>query len=326
MSILDLFTRQKLAFPKTYYIELTNHCNLRCSMCNFHSREVAPTQEREKGFMDAGLAKKIIDQIGGLAGEKWVAFHGAGESMLHKSILEILSYASVYSNMNYGFLTNGMLLNDRASNNLLESGLSWICFSIDGTNKETFEKYRIGSDFELVVHNVRQFIDLKNRKGSNIRTKINMTVQEEMKNDVDAFVSFWLDYVDEVFISPHRPISSRRNVLVNPSAVRIPCYMLEEMMVIYWDGKVGLCCEDWFNEGNLGDASRDTIDAIWNGRRFSQVRRLHQKGQFDRISLCRNCDSWYNAVAEQFFDEKLNCMVQKNAWQYTYRRPEPCMR
>jgi hypothetical protein len=295
-------------------------------MCNFHSREVVPVKERQKGFMDVGLAKNLIDQIGGLEGEKWVAFHGAGESMLHKSITDILAYASAYRNMNYGFLTNGMLLNDRASSELLETGLSWICFSIDGTSKEKFEKYRRGSDFELVVNNVRHFIDLKNRKRSNVRTQINMTVQDEMKSDVDTFVAFWIEYVDEVFISPYRPIGSRKNVLVHPSAVRIPCYMLEEMMVIYWNGKVGLCCEDWFNEGNLGDASRDSIGMIWNGRSFSQVRRLHQKGRFDKIALCRNCDSWYNAVAEQFFDEKLNCVVQKNAWQYAYRRPEPCMR
>lgn len=276
--------------------------------------------------MNLNLAQKIIRQIGELKEPAWVALHGAGEPLLHKDLPEILRYAGNFSNIDFGFLTNCMLLDETASQKILDAGLSWIGFSIDGIDCRKFEKYRIGSEYNRVLSNALRFLELKEKHNRKITVRVNMTVQDEMLPEVDSFIAFWLDKVDEVLISPSRPIGSRTSALVQNGMIRIPCYMLYEMMVVYWDGKVGLCCEDWFNEATLGDVSRDTLDMIWNGRRFSQVRRLHEKGRFDRLALCRDCDIWYNAVAEQYFDEKLNCTVQKNAWQYTYRRPEPCMR
>ena len=35
--------------PKSYFIELTNHCNLTCTMCNFHS-PVERTDTQGKRF------------------------------------------------------------------------------------------------------------------------------------------------------------------------------------------------------------------------------------------------------------------------------------
>lgn len=306
--------------PKVYYIELTNYCNLRCSMCNFHSTITKPDKVRNKGFMDMKLAKNLIEQIGSLGADAWVAFHGAGESMLHKGLLEIFSYAARFKNIRYGFLTNGMFLDETAGSEIIDSGISWVGFSLDGIDKEKFERYRKGSDFDRIMKNVIHFLDMKNRKCKNINTKVNMTVQAEMEGDVDKFINFWIERVDEVLISPCKPVGSRESSLVDKTVARIPCYMLYEMMVVYWDGSVGLCCEDWYNDGRLGDVSREGIINVWNGQIFSKVRELHEKGDFRTVPLCGDCDSWYNGVREEYFDEKRNCKVMKNAWQHVYMK------
>jgi MoaA/NifB/PqqE/SkfB family radical SAM enzyme len=243
-------------------------------------------QRRPKGFMDVTLAQKILKQIGELKGPAWVALHGAGEPLLHKDLPEILRHAGNFSNIDFGFLTNCMLLDETAGKTICDAGLSWIGFSIDGIDWRKFEKYRIGSEYDRVLSNALRFLELKERKNRKITVRVNMTVQDEMLPDVDAFVAFWLDKVDEVLISPSRPVGSRTSSLVQKGMSRIPCYMLYEMMVVFWDGKVGLCCEDWFNEQNLGDASTDTLDIIWNGRRFSQIRRSHEKGRFNSKEEC----------------------------------------
>ena len=67
---------------------------------------------------------------------------------LHRS-LEIIRFGSSFKNLNIGLLTNGMLLSTEISRGIIDSGISWIGFSIDGTNKEKFEKYRRGSDYDL---------------------------------------------------------------------------------------------------------------------------------------------------------------------------------
>lgn len=284
---------------------------------------IPPEKERQKGFMDVRLAKNIVDQIGSFEDAVSMAFHGAGESLLHKGLIEILDYTNKYKNIHSGFLTNGMLLDGEMSSRILDSGIAWIGFSLDGIDKEKFEKYRIGSRFEQIMKNVELFLDMRNKKGRNVITKVNMTVQDEMKDDVNKYIDFWLGRVDEVLISPCRPIGQRENILVDSSAKRRPCYMLYEMMVIYWDGKVGLCCEDWFNDGNLGDVTQEEIINIWNGQRFSKVRKLHENEKFHKIPLCRSCNSWDNAIKDECFDERRVCSVQKNAWQYIYRKNSP---
>lgn len=303
--------------PKSYFLELTNHCNLKCSMCNFHSLIAAG--KREKGFMDISLAKKIIDQIGKTGVDSWVALHGAGEPLLHKGLIDILKFASKHENIRCGFLTNGVLLEEEVTHKLLDAGISWIGFSIDGIVKEKFEKYRVGSDFDRIMKNVIYFLEVNNKNYRKVKTLVNMTVQDEMKDDVDRFIDFWIDKVDEVAISPCRPVGSRENVLVDEEANRIPCYMLYEMMVIFWDGSVGLCCEDWFNDGDMGDVRFQSIEEIWIGARFRRARRVHEKGSFDKIPLCKDCNSWFRGASIER-DEKRGCIIEKNAWQYVYKK------
>ncbi len=306
--------------PKSYFIELTNRCNLTCTMCNFHSPVERTDKHRAKGFMDINLAKGLIEQIAGLGEPAWVALHGAGESLLHKDLIEIIRFGSSFKNLKIGLLTNGMLLSPEMSRGIIDARISWIGFSIDGTNKEKFEKYRRGSDYDLVLKNVLGFLSLKEMLSADISTMVNMTAQLEMEADIEGFVTFWIDKVNEVLISPCRPVGSRESKLIDKSSPRIPCYMLYDMMVIFWDGKVALCCEDWYNEGMVGDATRDNITDIWNGREFSRLRMLHEEGRYHEIPLCSDCSSWYNAINEEYFDETLKLNVRKNAWQYTYRR------
>lgn len=303
--------------PKSYFLELTNHCNLRCIMCNFHSPLV--NGKRQKGFMDTDLAIDVLKQIADTGEKSWVALHGAGEPLLHKGLIKIVEFASRYGNINCGFLTNAVMLDKEMTARIMDAGISWIGFSLDGIVREKFEKYRVGSDFEKIMENVLYFLGINSTRGEKVHTLVNMTVQEEMKEDVDAFIDFWLDKVDEVAISPCRPIGSRHNILAGSSESRQPCYMLYEMMVIYWDGEVGLCCEDWFNYGRMGNVNSEKLIDIWHGKRFEDVRSRHEKGLFNEIELCRDCNSWFRTGDEEK-DNKRGCIIQKNAWQYVYRK------
>ncbi len=311
--------RRNIEPPKSYFMELTNFCNLKCIMCNFHSPSLENHEKRPKGFMDTDLAKEILDQIGRLGVDTWVALHGAGEPILHRDLIEILTHAGKYKNIKCGFLTNAMLLDREVSKDILQTGIAWIGFSIDGMNKQCFEKYRLGSDFDRIVENVLGFLELLRQSQKRVKTFVNMTVQQEMQMEIEDFIDFWLARVDEVAISPCRPIGSRKNVLVEPTIPRQPCYMLYEMMVIFWDGEVGLCCEDWFNSIKLGNLKKYSIDAIWYGKAMEKIRNLHEKGQYYKIALCRDCNSWYRCE-EKEVDFARGCTVQKNAWQHVYSK------
>jgi MoaA/NifB/PqqE/SkfB family radical SAM enzyme len=304
--------------PQTFFLELTNHCNLRCSMCNFHSPSVV--RWRKKGFMSPDLAVRLLHEISAMNSQRpWVALHGAGEPVLHGKLLEIFR-KSAGLNLDIGFLTNAMLLGDELSRKILDTGISWIGFSIDGIDREQFNSYRCGADYDIVMRNTLNFMELAKKRRPGLKTIVNMTLQEEMRSGVPAFLKFWLHRANEVCISPCRPVGSRSNQLAKDFAVseRTPCYMLFTMIVLYWDGSVGLCCEDWFNDGNIGNVAKESLEAVWTGQNFSRCRSLHEKGEYGKLPLCKDCNSWHNSFPEENFDHDLNCSVVKTAWQYKY--------
>ncbi len=310
--------------PSSVYVELTNFCNLRCVMCTFHS-PLSPflvdgKPPRKRGFMDKSLAFKIVDELGSGGIPLTLSLHGAGEPLLHRDLVEIVSRASRYSKIYAGFLTNAMLLDAELSRRLLDAGLGWISFSIDGNDPKTFEAYRQRAKLDVVKKNVMTFLEISQKLGIKPLTQVNMTVQKEMWDQVDDFVSFWLQYVDRVSVSPCRPMGSRKSPLVPPHVKRIPCPMLFSMMVIYWNGDVGLCCEDWFNDGQMGNVSNQSLSSVWKGKKFEQARTLHIKGLYNRVPLCGDCDIWFNGIPEVLKDEERNITIIKNAWQWEYRK------
>lgn len=320
----DSYANPLSRLPSSVYLEVTNFCNLRCTMCTFHS-PLSPflvngNPPRKRGFMDRKLALKIVDELGSGGIPITISLHGAGEPLLHKDLSLIVARASKYDQINVGFLTNAMLLDEKTSKKLLDAGLKWISFSIDGNDPKAFETYRQGAKLDLVKKNVMNFLELSQKLGMKLLTQVNMTVQEEMWPHVDDFVSLWLQFVDRVSVSPCRPMGSRKSTLVPPKVQRIPCPMLFSMMVIYWNGEVGLCCEDWFNEGKMGNVQRESVFSVWRGRRFEWARRMHIKGHYDRVPLCGNCDIWFNGIPEVIHDESKGITIIKNAWQWEYRK------
>ncbi len=310
--------------PRSVFLEVTNYCNLKCVMCTFHSEKLPKILEsvpyRAKGFITKELAFKIIDELGSSGEPVWLALHGAGEPLLHPEIESFVRRASRYSNLNVGFLTNGMLLNSEKSKSLLDAGIRWLSVSIDGINPKLMEKYRVGSNYEKIHNNFIKFVEIVRTRNMDVGLHVNMTVQKEMEADVDKFVDYWLQYVDQVSVSPCRPVGSRKSSLVPQEVKRTPCYMLFEMMVIYWDGSVGLCCEDWFNSGNMGSVEKTTLYNIWHGQRYRTVRRFHERGEFYKIELCKDCDIWFNKTPQKIINRDKNLVITKNAWQVIYKK------
>ena len=77
------------------------------------------------------------------------------EPTTHPEILEIVDYFSKFVEINIA--SNGSTKTKDFWKNLGEYGIS-VFFGIDGTNQETLEKYRIGSNFTKIQDNYRSFI------------------------------------------------------------------------------------------------------------------------------------------------------------------------
>ena len=270
------------AYPQSILLEPTNACNLRCRMCPAYGEGVK--KRRDVGFMKKDIWMNVIDEIGSWPSPVNLDIHGAGEPLLHPNFFDIVKYAKSKNNITVGFLCNGTLLDQEKSEAVIELGVDWICFSVDGAEKEIFEYYRRGASLDIVEHNIKNLLSLK--RNGNPHILFNMVNHKEA--DLDRFIDKWTGLVESLTISLKRPVLREENRRLK---IIKPCPLLYQQLVIGWPGKTGLCCEDYWGDYITGDLLSESLYDIWHGEPLNRARKLHETSRQDELYLCRTCDT-----------------------------------
>lgn len=151
--------------PKYYHIGLVTQCNLTCKMCPVHAID---------SKVDSSSAKIDLTVLGkALSGlDKYapyitrIGLTDFGEPFLYPEIFEVIDRIhQICPNSAIHLNTNGTLLSELLIERILNSHLSEIAISLDAGTKKTYERIRIGSDFEKVVGNARKFVEMRRLKG-----------------------------------------------------------------------------------------------------------------------------------------------------------------
>lgn len=145
-------------YPQTIEIETTTRCHLKCIMCE-HAYWNEP--DRDMSFEEF---QKIVNQFPYL---RWIGLTGIGESFLNKNFLKILRFLKeklVFIEIFDTFY----LIDKEIARKLIDMRIDRIFASIDGATKRTYEKIRVGSNFERVMENVKNFLRLKKDSDSEI--------------------------------------------------------------------------------------------------------------------------------------------------------------
>ncbi len=64
-------------------------------------------------------------------------------------------------------------------------------------------------------------------------------------------------------------------------------------ITINYEGKMVLCCQDYFGEVVLGDVKKENLIQIWNKPFYKKIRENNKKGIFN-LELCKKCISCNN--------------------------------
>ncbi len=264
--------------------------------------------------MPRALWEKVLAEL-----ENWrpqapvtLCLYGGGEPLLHPELREILLRASQIPHLRVGFMTNAMLLDEELARFLVDLPLAWIAFSVDGTDPSLNDRIRRGAHLEVIERNINRLIAYREEKGSSLpEITFNMVAYPEVgPREIEAYVTRWGPYATQILISRFRPVPSKR--LLRPEEREKisphPCPLPFRQMVISWDGRVGLCCEDIFIDQLLGDVKRSSLLAVFNSRRARRLRLRHKKGLRETIPLCRNCDVW---AAEDVLEERIATVGDK---------------
>ena len=141
--------------PLTLLVELSSMCNLRCRMCNIHHDSTSGI------LMDEGLLEKTFEFAKTAVS---VLPFGLGEPLLHPRIAEIVArFKSLGPAV--GLTSNGMLLDEKTSCTLIDSGLDQLVISVDAADPLLFSRLRRGADLKRIGNNISTLNRLKKSLG-----------------------------------------------------------------------------------------------------------------------------------------------------------------
>lgn len=146
-------TNRKL--PRNIYFEVTNRCNLKCRACILYRGGWEPQRD-----VTVEELVRITDQLPVL---ERIALHGIGEPLLNNDLPAMIRYLK-NRNVFVLFNSNGILLNERRQNELMDAGLDELRISLDAASAQGYMAMRGSDRFDQIVANIRAFAKRMHRQ------------------------------------------------------------------------------------------------------------------------------------------------------------------
>ena len=294
-------------FPSHIHIEPTNACNLRCIHCHHHSGSRDSGKfTRKLGVMKMKIYKKIIDEISPLKCQ--ITLDCQGEPTLHPKLIPMIEYAK-NSGLRVSLLTNGTRLNEKLSQELIDSKVDRVVFSFDAVDKELYEEIRVRGNYDKISSNIFNFIEKNQRYGHPIFICMSIIIQDKTRQHINDYKAFFSNKpIDTIFESDLLNLSGGSGVqdkfnLEEKKALPKKnwpiCRVPWENLVVNWDGLVTVCPLDFNGLYIAGDVAEETLTQIWNNTKFREFRHSHLQRDYHNIErngvLCSDCSClWDN--------------------------------
>jgi radical SAM protein with 4Fe4S-binding SPASM domain len=293
-------------FPGLVQLQTINACQAACVMCPY------PVYSKvfERGRMDDDLFEKVISEIASHPEVKTFVPMLQNEPLLDKRLFDrIARFKQLTSGrVKVELVTNGALLTDAAVERIREVELDVLDISLDALSRETYERIRIGLDFDEVIAGVERVLAANL---SRTRVLVRLVRQRENMAEIAAFAKAWRKRGVAVFIyTAHDRAGSVKGF---DERVRIPerelpmlqraerlvsrawfghCPIPFAMTSILHNGDMLMCVNDWRRRIVLGNVRDSTIAELWNGDQMRDIRKLISERRYDEVASCRDCSLW----------------------------------
>lgn len=285
--VRDYYSRRShtSSYPTEYVLEVSAKCNLRCVMC--------PLSEmtRPAGFMKPDVFQTVISKIQPYA--EIVYLIGWGEPLFNPDLPEYLRELKE-RRIPSGTSTNCTVLTEEISESLLNNDLYLMILSLDAITAETYQAIRVKSDFDMVIQNIKKFLELKKKLKKKTFVQVQMIAMEQNKHEVNQFAEFIKkidvhNQIDDIRIKPLLDCFVDDHTAPTEK-VNHPCFLLWRNMWVNHDGTASVCCVDFNGSVLIGDFNKQSLDEIWNSPVMTAFREQHLKGNRNDIALCAKCD------------------------------------
>ncbi|WHT16226.1 radical SAM/SPASM domain-containing protein [Crossiella sp. CA-258035] len=325
------------SMPRYVMVELTQGCNLKCSMCRSRSIRYA---EKE---MDREIFRRTADLL--FPAAEMVDVRGWGESLLAPDFEEILESVIRYQ-ARCRIVTNLSLNRPRLFDLLVENN-AMIDISLDAVRQEVVDQARSGANMKVIDKNLRRLVaGMIERHGSAEALRLVATVQRVTLDSLVELVEYAAEVgvpqivLNEVTLGPGDPKAlvgmedevdlwvGRASRRAGELGVRlyagttfgrsvglkkeVPfCIHPWSYAAVGYDGSVGYCDHligPMMKFSCMGDITKDEFHRIWNGDPWRSLREWHASGhktEDPRYSACFQCYKHRNVDFEDVFEPRL---------------------
>ncbi len=240
--------------PLNILIETINRCNSTCSFCAANRN----VESRPFCRMSDELFQKIVCQLADWDYSGYISLFANNEPFMdtriiefHKHIREKLPKAKIK------VFTNGLLLD-------------WKKFREIAPYVDLFIINNYCRNGELHPNIAELYGNLKKNPG--LHEKIDVQIK--------------IRYIGEILTNRGGTSPNKEET---QTIIKEPCLFPYTDMTIYPDGRAGVCCCDVREVTDLGNIYKETIQEIWNGYRYENVRQKLRNGRHGN-KFCEHCD------------------------------------
>jgi len=292
------FNPEHLPYPRHVMIQTTSFCDSGCIMCPWPRVKSRFPQ----GHMTDELYHKIVAELAKHPEVEQVMPYLMNEPLCDPKIVERIKLArEARPEAKIYIVSNGCRLSPKLSEELIESGLDWIVFSVHAIEPETYKAITGRGDFPRIRNGIVDFTRRAREAGKHsdfVAINITRVRPQVTDEEVERAINFWREnginqvaYIDG-YISRAGTIDvwghgkPRRERIAGCNTMW--AYI---MFHILYNGDVAPCCMDWERRVKLGNVYGQTIEEVWNGeKRREFLRLLHGAYPLYQNFICAQCE------------------------------------
>lgn len=284
--------------PRNLMVVLSNKCNISCIMCITSKNKWELPEER---------LNEIISLFPYLERIMWQG----GEVLFLPYFKDILVKALNYPNMRQSLITNFQLANEEIIKLIVKNNIE-MTISIDGVEKEIYEKIRRGAKFEILESNLKLLNEIRNRIKNKMILNMNIVVMRENYKKLDKFVDFAyqykfdficfmpIDYLPKNPTEKEIEIKKEQDIFTNISNDDIKLLSFQMMLVHKKAQEFGIRIESRLKTVPLTDEEmrKYDVDEIFISQ-SQQIKENDINNNDKKIIECELCEECQNEEIEE---------------------------
>lgn len=259
--------------------------------------------------------KHVMDELG--PNLFYLDLFNWGEPFINNDLMPIIEYTrpfKIFSNVSTHF---DIKMTDALAERIVSSGLSRLIISADGASQESYEKYRVGGNFENVLHNLKTVSAAKQRASSvTLQIIWRFLVFRHNEHEIDR-AKHLAEEMGVTFnlASPYIPVADQQYRDWVPTAPKFNKYgftaaasdPVEPLQpghatkgeacdwpwisaAINANGSVSPCCGIWEERYDFGTLGERGFAQVWNNQTFQAARTFMKTGVSPIPDLiCEKC-------------------------------------